>query len=507
MAQAAVKLGVVELLASLSLATDLGTGQPMGHGLSTSLLAMSLAKEMDRDPTRLRHVQQVALIRFLGCTSDAAETARMAGDDELSFMAGFAPSHMGGTGETLRAMVGNVGAGHTPLRRARLVAAALTDVAEGAKGLAAHCEVGAMLAGRLGLSDQVINALRHAYERWDGKGPFGLSGDEIPIEVRIGVVARDSDLLARSGGDIISVLRRRRGKAYDPDVVDVFLDLSPTLGEAEWNEVIEAEPEPVSHIEDMADALGAMADFADIKSPWMRGHSRRVAELAVVASDLAGLGPNQDGTLHQAGLVHDLGRVGIENGIWDRPGPLGTGEWEKVRLHPYLTQRILSRCQALADLGELASSHHERLDGSGYHRQASQDHIPVPARILAAADVMAALTSERPHRPRFDPADAARILAAEAEAGRLDPAVVGYVTAAAGEGLEPVKPANPGGLSDREVEVLCLIARGHTNRRVGDELFISPKTVGRHVENIYAKIGVSTRAGATVYAMEHRLLG
>jgi len=507
MAQTAVKLGVVELLASLSLATDLGTGQPMGHGLSTSLLAMSLAKEMGCGSTQLRHVQQVALIRFLGCTSDAAQTAHMAGDDELSFMAGFAPSHMGGSGEMLRAMVGNVGVGRTPLRRARLVAAALADAGEGAKGLAAHCEVGAMLAGRLGLSDEVINALRHAYERWDGKGPFGLAEDQIPIEVRIAIVSRDSDLLARSGGDIISVLRRRRGKAYDPNVVDVFLDLSPTLGEPEWSEVIGAEPDPVAHIEDMSDALAAMADFADIKSPWMRGHSPRVAELAATASDLAGLGSNQSSLLHQAGLVHDLGRVGVENGIWDRPGPLGTGEWEKVRLHPYLTQRILSRCQALTDLGELASSHHERLDGSGYHRQASLEHIPVPARILAAADVMAALTSERPHRPPFDPAAAARILAAEAEAGRLDYAAVGFVTAAAGEGLEPAQPANPGGLSDREMEVLCLIARGHTNRKVGDQLFISPKTVGRHVENIYAKIGVSTRAGATVYAMEHRLLG
>ncbi|HEX6146790.1 MAG TPA: HD domain-containing phosphohydrolase, partial [Acidimicrobiia bacterium] len=347
MAQAAVKLGVVELLASLSLATDLGTGQPMGHGLSTSLLAMSLAGEMGFDSTQLRHVQQVALIRFLGCTSDAADTARMAGDDELSFMAGFAPSHMGGSREAFRAMVENVGLGKPPLRRARLVAAALADIGEGAKGLAAHCEVGARLAARLGLSDQVIDALRHAYERWDGKGPFGLAGDQIPIEVRIAIVARDSDLLARSGGDVISVLRRRRGKAYDPDVVDVFLDLSPTWGEAEWSEVIEAEPDPVAQVEDLTDALTAMADFADIKSPWMRGHSRRVAELAAMASDLAGLGPSRSGMLHQAGLVHDLGRVGIENGIWDRPGPLGTGGWEKVRLHPYLTQRILSRCRAL----------------------------------------------------------------------------------------------------------------------------------------------------------------
>ena len=507
MGGSAAKLPVTELLASLSLATDLGTGQPLGHGLSTSLLAVFVAREMGHGPDLVRHVQQLALIRFLGCTSDAAETSRMAGDDELSFMAGFAPAHMGSSGEALRAMIGAVGAGHPLPRRAWLVASALAGAGEGAKGLAGHCEVGAMLAGRLGLSYRVITALRYAYERWDGKGPFGLQGEQIPLEVRIAMVARDADLFARRGEDVAAVLRRREGRAYDPEVVDAFIRLSPPHREVEWEEVIAAEPEPVARIDDIEGALTAMADFVDIKSSWTRGHSRRVAELARMAGDLAGHRAPDSDVLSRAGLVHDLGRVGIENGIWDRPGSLAAAQWEKVRLHPYLTHRILARCRSLVDLGELASSHHERLDGSGYHRQASGSQISEQSRILAAADVMAALTAERPHRQPLSLDEASRVMEAEARDGRLDPEAVIHVIAAAGGARQTVPSSNPGGLTDREIEVLCLLAKGHTNRRVGEELFISPKTVGRHVENIYAKIGASTRAGATLYAMQHRLLG
>ena len=507
MTLADAKLLVTELLASLSLATDLATGRPLGHGLSTSLLSMSLAREVGCDADQVRQVQQVALIRFLGCTSDAAETSVMAGGDELSFMTAFAPVHMGSSGESLRAMVGTVGAGQPLPRRARLVAAALANAGEGARGLAGHCEVGAMLARRLGLADRVTEALGYAYERWDGKGPSGLVGDQIPLEVRVAMVARDADMFARIGEDVASILRQRQGRAYDPAVVEAFIRLSPPLRDAEWEEVIRAEPEPATHIEDLDDALTAVADFVDIKSPWTRGHSRQVSDLAQGAGELAGVGSEESRLLGQAGLVHDLGRVGIENGIWDKSEGLGAGEWEKVRLHPYLTDRILSRCEALSRLSDLASSHHERLDGTGYHRGIPGGHLSDSARILAAADVLAALTAERPYRSARTLEEAAQVLQEEADDGALDPKAVAWVIAAAGGPPFRGGSPNPGGLTDREVEVLRLLARGHTNRRVGEDLFISPKTVGRHVENIYAKIGVSTRAGATVYAMEHRLLG
>jgi HD-GYP domain-containing protein (c-di-GMP phosphodiesterase class II) len=480
-------------------------GRPLGHGLSTSQIAVELAKAMDLGAEVLRHTQQLTLIRFLGCTTDAHETALMVGGDEIEFMSGFAPSHFGGTAEMAVALARNVGKGQPFTRRVRLIAGAFIDPDGGGSGLAGHCEVGARLADRLGLDEPVITGLSFAYERWDGRGPFGLRGDDVPLVVRIASVARDADMLTRLGQDVRTVLAKRRGKSHDPDVIDAYFQLDPEHREVDWEEVIALEPEPRAFLADTESAFTSMADFTDIKSPWTRGHSRRVAEIAEKAGDLAGVGSERGQRLRHAGLIHDLGRVGVENGIWDHAGTLAAADWERVRLHPYLTGRILERCVSLTDLTLLASSHHERLDRSGYHRQLGGSEMTEEMRILAAADMAVALTSERPHRPAFSLDEARGILEEEVGAGRLDRLAVKYVLGAHGD-ARPMTPSNPSGLTEREVEVLGLIARGRTNREVGDELFISPKTVGRHVENIYAKIGVSTRAGATVFAMEHGLL-
>ena len=278
---------------------------------------------------------------------------------------------------------------------------------------------------------------------------------------------------------------------------------APTSGRPPWR----PSREPVTTVsqDSLEVVLAAFADFADLKSPWIRGHSRRVAALADEAGRLGGLDAAGLDVLRRAGLVHDLGRVAIENGIWDKPGPLTTSEWERVRLHPYHTERILDRCSPLAALVEPASSHHERVDGSGYHRSLNAEALSRADRILAVADAFAAITSDRPHRAALAEVDAARAL--EAEAGRtLDVDAVGSVLAAVGQRAPPTSREWPADLTDREVEVLRLISRGRSNREVAQQLFISPKTVGRHVENVYAKIGVSSRAAAAVFAMEHRLL-
>ena len=228
-------------------------------------------------------------------------------------------------------------------------------------------------------------------------------------------------------------------------------------------------------------------------------------ELAEEAGRHEGLDAATCEVLRRAALVHDLGRVAVENGIWDKRGPLTTSEWERVRLHPYYTERILARCGSIAALVQPAVSHHERLDGSGYHRSLPGAAQARSDRILAAADVFAALTADRPHRAAHEPDAAARIL--EREAGsKLDPGAVACVLAAAGRRRAPSSRGWPADLTEREVEVLRLIARGRTNRDVAERLFISPKTVGRHVENVYAKIGVSSRAAAALFAMQHRLL-
>jgi HD-GYP domain-containing protein (c-di-GMP phosphodiesterase class II) len=507
-------LRLAELLASVSLATDLGTGQPPGHALRTCTIAAALAEAMGCGPDEVRTVHQFALLRFLGCTADAAETAAMVGGDDLALNAAMAPAIMGSSREIIGRFVRSVAPGQPRMRRLRLVARALADPKGTERSLSTHCEVAATLAGRIGLEHPVIEALAHAYERWDGKGwPARLEGEAIPLAVRVVVVARDADLAAGLGDDPRDWMSRRRGRAYDPSVVEAFervgADVQSGLGgEDEWEAALACEPKPVARVApDALDAiLAAFADFADLKSPWIRGHSRRVASIAEEAGRHGGLDADACSGLRRAGLVHDLGRVAVENGIWDKPGPLTTAERERVRLHAYFTERILARCSALASIVEPASSHHERQDGSGYHRSLAAEALSRGDRILAAADVFAALTADRPHRPAFADDAAARALEAQAGAGRLDADAVACVLAASGQRETPPLRRGPSDLTDREVEVLRLIARGRSNREVAEQLVISPKTVGRHVENLYAKIDVSSRAAAALFAMEHGLL-
>jgi HD-GYP domain-containing protein (c-di-GMP phosphodiesterase class II)/DNA-binding CsgD family transcriptional regulator len=504
-------LRLAELLASVSLATDLGTGQPLGHALRTCRISTALAEALGCAPEEIRTVHQYALLRFLGCTSDASETAALVGGDERAFNAAMAPVVMGSGREVMGRFVRSLAPDEPPRKRIRFVARGLVEALGEERSLPTHCEVAAMLARRVGLEQPVVEALAHAYERWDGKGfPVGLEGDAIPLAVRVAGVARDADLATMLGADPGEWLSERRGRAYDPAVADAFERVGPDVlseldGGDEWETALACEPEPVATVdaETLDAVLTAFADFADLKSPWLRGHSRTVAALAEEAGRRAGLDEAACAGLRRAGLVHDLGRVAVENGIWDKAGPLTTTEWERVRLHPYYTERILVRCSSLAPLVEPASSHHERLDGSGYHRSLPVEALSRGDRILAAADVFAALTAERPHRPAFAADAAARLLEADRT---LDADAVACVLAAAGQ--RAAKPLSrwPAELTDREVEVLRLISRGRSNRQVAELLVISPKTVGRHVENLYRKLGVSSRAAAALFAMEHGLL-
>jgi HD-GYP domain-containing protein (c-di-GMP phosphodiesterase class II) len=207
-----------------------------------------------------------------------------------------------------------------------------------------------------------------------------------------------------------------------------------------------------------------------------------------------------------AALLHDLGRVSVPNGIWEKPGPLSVGEWERVRLHSYYTERVLERSPALARLAPLAGSHHERLDGSGYHRRATAAQLGAGARALAVADVFDAMTHDRPHRGALDARRARAELGAMVGAGRLDKRAADAVLEAAGAAPTGARQGHPAGLTDREVEVLRLLANGKTNREIAAALVITEKTAGHHVEHIYAKADVSTRVGAALFAMRHDLV-
>jgi HD-GYP domain-containing protein (c-di-GMP phosphodiesterase class II)/DNA-binding CsgD family transcriptional regulator len=343
--------------------------------------------------------------------------------------------------------------------------------------------------------------------------PAGLAGDQIPAAVRIAVVARDVDVIyGRSGIDAVAfMLKARRGRAYEPAVADAFLAASTEWlreidGLDPWDAVLDAEPAPVAEVDDerLDGVLAAFADFADLKSPWFLGHSRAVAELAAAAASVCGLATADVTSARRAGQVHDLGIVGVPAAVWNRPGPITREGWERVRTHTHLGERILARCAALGAVASVAGAHHERLDGSGYHRGVRDPSVV--AQLVAAADVYRALSEDRPHRAALTAGAAARILGGEADEGRLARTAADAVLVAAGHARTVPSVARPAGLTEREVDVLRLIARGRSNKDVAQELAISVKTVGTHVEHIYTKTGVTTRAGATLFAMEHDLL-
>ncbi len=511
LALVAKQLRLAELISAISLATDLGMGQPLEQALRTCLVALGLADRLGLSDEEESDIYYVSLLRFLGCTADAHEMAEMVGGDEIAVRAAIAPVLGGKASEFVPQVVPKIGLGQGPFRRARLVAGMMSGgQARAREGIRAHCELAEGLALRLGLPEGVRAGLAAAFEQWNGDGfPHGLAGDAIPLSARIVFLARDLDVLNRLGGleRTKETVRARRGAAYDPAVADAFLRFpSELLASAEatapWADVLAGEPEPRPWIPEarLDTVLEVFADFIDLKSPFTPGHSR---EVAVLAGDAGG---KDREALRQAGLLHDLGRSSVPNGIWDKPGALTEGEWERVRLHAYYSERIVGRVAALQELSMLVGMHHERLDGSGYHRGSSRGEIPMPARVLSAADAYQGMTQARAYRPARSPEQAADELESMAAAGRLDGEAVRGVLTAAGHRLKASRPAWPGGLTEREVEVLRLLCRGGTKKQVASLLSISPSTVDHHVRHIYDKAAVQTRAGATLFALEHDLL-
>lgn len=504
-----------ELIASLSLATDLGMGQPMDHALRTCLLSVGIAQQMGLDGQALQNTYYFPLLRFVGCNAHASTDAREGGGDEMVFRALVAPVLTGDMQEFMVHMFRHLGEGLTAGQRAKLFAGMLAGGSKRAKEtIETTCEVAQMIASRLGLGPSLVTALGYAFENFNGKGlPRGASGDEIPLAARIGIVARDVEVFHRIGGwEVVSeILMKRRGKAYDPSVTDAFLAhglrfLQRIDTEPAWEVVIAQDPSSSPWIsgDKLKAAFLCFADFSDLKCTFTRGHSRAVAELSATAMSSMSLAEAED--VSSAAMVQELGKTGISNGILDKPAALTPGEFERVRLHPYLSERILARCSSLSDVAALASAHHERLDGSGYHRGSRAPQIPMGARVLAAAEAFAAMTKERPWRPPLSADEASAQLVLEVRGGRLDHDAVDAVLSAAGQRASRSRTSWPAGLSDREVEVLRLISTGKSNRQVAGQLVISPKTVGRHIENIYAKACVSTRAAAALFASENGLL-
>ena len=510
---------LAELIAALSLATDLGLGRPLEHELGVCLAALELADRLGCPPEECSEVYYVALLAHVGCTGAAPYFASWVGGDEIHFLQGMRELGLASdSSEDLSHLVRRLADDRPVPERARLLARMLAGGERQVTLMAANlCEGASLLARRLHMPAAVAAALGQLMERWDGKGlPGAVQGEELSRPVRIVTVAHDAVAIAgaRDPDAALAALARRRGRGYDPAVVDAALAepdgvLRAAQAPDAWERVIDAEPRPVATISSAGtqSVVRAFGEFADVKVSFLHGHSARVAGLAASAAEALGCPAPEVAEVRSAGFVHDLGRVAVPNGIWDKPGPLSTAEYERVRLHPYYTERVLERSGVLAPLARLAGSHHERQDGSGYHRGAAAAQLGTAARLLAAADVYDAMTHERPYRNALGEQDARAELGAMVEARRLDKRAVDAVLEAAGGTSLEIREEYPAGLSEREVEVLRLVAQGRTTREIAEALVITEKTAGHHVEHIYAKAGVSTRVGAALFAMKHDLTG
>lgn len=457
---AAVRL--VEMAGALSRAADLGYGQPFGEGLRVCLVAVALAERMGLSPDERRRVLYISLARHIGCTANAQEIADIA-VDEIALREGGARLDLADRAGMLPHVLRHVSIVAPVSRRPLVLGRLLLGMDAIMASMASVCEAAVTLAGRLGLPTDTVALLPSFYERWDGRGyPGVVHGDALPRSVQAVQVAEAAESFRRVGGAATAkeMLQRRSG--------------------------------------------GVFADFVDLRSVNLGGHSRGVAALARDAARVARCTPEEVVSVGRAGLVHDIGRVAVSAGVWGKPGPLTSAEREAVRLHPYYTERVLSRPHRLADIGRLASLHHERLDGSGYFRGCHAGDQPRPARILAAADALRAKTEQRAYRAPMTLSQASSALRADVQAGRLDGDAVDAVLVAAGEARRHRRGA--AGLTPREVEVVRLLARGSTKRMIARALVIATKTADAHVQHIYGKLGVSTRAGVALYAMQHGLL-
>ena len=501
------------MLGALSLTTDLASGLPFEKGLRTCALASALGVAAGLREDEQTALFQASLLRAVGCTSNASENAALFGDD-TAFQAALKP--MDPADPVIFAVqLARFGewAGPTaaPALARRFVEVAPT---EGRRATRAGCEVSRALGIRLGLASAAVDALDDVFERWDGQGiPEGRRGEELSPIARILHVAEQAVFAHTAGGRRAAVaeVRRRAGGHLDPDLAARFLaDADGLLAVLEQPDLLAAvvavEPGPGAVVlpHELVEWCRALSVIVDLKGRFLLGHSAHVADTADAAAALTGMGQPERLTLQAGALLHDLGRVGVSSAVWDRPGALGAADWERVRLHGYWTDRILRRCPSLAPIAPIAAGHHERCDGTGYHRGVRSADLPFPARLLAAADVFAALTEDRPHRRSHSLDEAAGVLTTEATAGRLDGDACAAVVE--GAGLPRPRTARPCGLTDREVEVLRLSARGLSNRRIARELLISERTVAHHLAHVFDKTGRRTRAGAAVFAMEHDLV-
>lgn len=501
----------VEVLAGLSVAIDLGLGQPAEHMLRSAVIACGLADRLGLDAEQKATVYYTTLLMWIGCHADSQEYARWFGDDISVRRDAYLVDWSGVP--YLKFLLGNVGRGEPLGQRVRVMATLMRD-ARGQLGtlIHSHCASAAALARHLGLGPDVERTLAHTFERYDGGGlPAGSAGEDIPVEMRIAQLADVAEVHQRMYGvqGAVAMARSRRGGHLDPTVVDAFTTdadaLFPAAGDDPWERALSIAPDSEVRLDEarLDELLTAIGDFVDLKCPFTLGHSRQVAGLASAAAVHLGLPDADVVAVRRAGHLHDVGRIGVSNQVWSKPAELTASEWERVRMHPYLTDRVLTRIPGLAQVAAIARAHHEHLDGSGYPLGLSGTALGRPERLLAAAVAYQSAVEPRPYREALSPDAAAARLRDRAGRGALDADCAEAVLKVAGHTSGRTRRA--GDLTPREAEILGLVARGLSNRDIAARLVLSEKTVRNHVERTYSKIGATNRVGASLYALRQGL--
>jgi HD-GYP domain-containing protein (c-di-GMP phosphodiesterase class II) len=510
------QLRLADLLGGLSIAADLGFGLPPEEAMRSCLIATALARQQRLAEDEVADTFYTALLMHVGCSALSHETAAAFGDDRV-LMSAAAKTNVADPADIAGTLLPELTRGRSAAERSRLEHYTLTQGQEfGRRFDTGSCEVGSATAKRVGLGPRVERGLREAVEWWNGDGPpRGLRGEEIALPARIARAATDAARFDHLGGSeaAAEALRRRSGGILDPSLVEAFAaNADRLLAEAHAGDprerILEAEPEPVVEIDvtELPKVAAAFGDLADLKTPWTHGHSGGVARLAEAAAQSLRLDAQNVLRLAVSARLQDLGRLAVSNAIWEKRGPLTRAEWEQVRMHPYHSERILASSGTLEPMARVAGMHHERLDGSGYHRGCRARELSAAARVVAAADAFQAMAEERPHRQARSAEQAGEELQREVRAGRLDrDAVSAVLEAAGGRGVRRRDNLRPGGLTEREIEVLRLVAAGLSNPEIAERLVISRRTAEHHVQHIYAKVGVSSRAGLALFAHEHDL--
>jgi putative nucleotidyltransferase with HDIG domain len=404
---------VSEIISALSYALDLTEGRSMGHTVRSCVMGMRIAQEFGLAADERAELYYTLLLKDAGCSSNSSRLFHILNADDIRAKGDLKTTDWTKVGwDSLQYAVTHVATSTPyPERIWKLLQVAATQQRDSCELVKIRCERGSAIARRLGFSDKVANGIHSLDEHWNGGGyPNGLRGNKIPIFANIANLAQTMEVFfeARGAKAAVEAAQTRSGRWFSPELVKAALSLSQS-GKL-WRglekddvseEVLAVEPgdRRLSADESTIDNIcEAFAEIIDAKTPFTYKHSTGVADAAVDIGRWFGMGEQELKKLRRAGLLHDIGKLGISNAILEKPGKLTSEEFASIRKHPFYSYEILRRVPVFADFSAEAAAHHERLDGSGYWLGLMAPDLSQCARILAVADVFDALRTKRPYR-------------------------------------------------------------------------------------------------------------